>query len=648
IPTATSVSLDTAGVWNITFTGALAGQNLNELTTDPSQLFSASGSGLIPAAEVNTIQDGAGHNDTNEVQLLSTGGATGSFSLDFAGLSTGTLSVGATAGQVQSALASLPMVGANNVTVSSSTPGNYTVIFQGALGAANQPQITFDPSSNLNGGSPTQTTLADGGGWDAVQQFTNTATVGSFVISFNGNISPFIPFNANAATIQQALESPQLGIGQGNISVIPSPTANTYIVTFEGALAGVNIPPLQLFIGLATINATVTAQGGSDSQVEVVNLAGATGGNFQLTYGGQTTASLAFNSTPAQVQAALAALPNIGLDGTFTFGDPDPHRGLPNVNVTNPTAGVFYVQFAGMLAGGPQGQIGINPTDSGAGDGLLLFPNVPMSDVTVATTSTGGLTDAIVTPANLILVNGATSSAQVTSGSNLLTVPANIQANVFPGVSTSPGATISGNIALLAPYATAAVTRNITLTDSPAANDLTITANIVDGAPFPVTLNKTGTGIGAGGTTNASRVVLNPTASNTYTGTTTITSGIITADQSSSLGASLPLAGGTNVQTLTITATGGTFQLSFQGLSTPALPFNITPAALQTAIESISGIPANAVTVTGSTGVYTITFSGPLLGVPNALIAVSNGGTLAPGNAFTLVNNVSVPANITV
>ena len=43
----------------------------------------------------------------------------------------------------------------------------------------------------------------------------------------------------------------------------------------------------------------------------------ATGGTFTLTYKGQTTAPLAFNSTAAQIDAALEALSNTGVN-TFT------------------------------------------------------------------------------------------------------------------------------------------------------------------------------------------------------------------------------------------------------------------------------------------------------------------------------------------
>lgn len=92
------------------------------------------------------------------------------------------------------------------------------------------------------------------------------------------------------------------------------------------------------------------------------------------------------------------------------------------------------------------------------------------------------------------------------------------------------------------------------------------------------------------------------------------------------------------VQTVTETGspTGGTFKLSYKGQQTAAQPWNVTAAALQTALAGLSTIGAGNVAVTGGPGPttpYTVTFQGllagtdvPLLGVASAL----SGGT-TPG-----------------
>jgi len=79
------------------------------------------------------------------------------------------------------------------------------------------------------------------------------------------------------------------------------------------------------------------------NEVQTVNLGGATGGTFTLTYGGQTTGDIAYNANatsgnPAEVtvESSLRALANIG---------------SADVSVTGAAGGPFTVEFTGELAG---------------------------------------------------------------------------------------------------------------------------------------------------------------------------------------------------------------------------------------------------------------------------------------------------------
>ena len=72
-----------------------------------------------------------------------------------------------------------------------------------------------------------------------------------------------------------------------------------------------------------------------DPPVQVVAIA-ATGGTFTLTYSGQETAALAFDASPADVQAALEALGRVGAG---------------NVAVSGPDGGPFQLRFGGALDG---------------------------------------------------------------------------------------------------------------------------------------------------------------------------------------------------------------------------------------------------------------------------------------------------------
>jgi hypothetical protein len=96
------------------------------------------------------------------------------------------------------------------------------------------------------------------------------------------------------------------------------------------------------------------------------------------------------------------------------------------------------------------------------------------------------------------------------------------------------------------------------------------------------------------------------------------------------------VAGTNEVQTITITATGGTFTLSFLGVATGAIAFDATGATIQTALRAISSINGAHVTVAGAAGgPHMITFIGNFAASDQPLIVVG-AGSLTGGTA-TLV-----------
>jgi hypothetical protein len=104
-----------------------------------------------------------------------------------------------------------------------------------------------------------------------------------------------------------------------------APPYNTWRVEFTGLLALANQPAMtitSLLTGGGTY-AVATLQGGSATKNEIQTISPSgvvTGGTFTITWNAQTTASLAWNATAAQVQAALEALSNIAVgDVTVTL-----------------------------------------------------------------------------------------------------------------------------------------------------------------------------------------------------------------------------------------------------------------------------------------------------------------------------------------
>lgn len=72
------------------------------------------------------------------------------------------------------------------------------------------------------------------------------------------------------------------------------------------------------------------------------------------------------------------------------------------------------------------------------------------------------------------------------------------------------------------------------------------------------------------------------------------------------------------IETLTVSATGGTYKLTYSGQETGTINHNAAPATVQTALEALSNIAPGDVTVTGGVGnaggtnPYVITFGGAL------------------------------------
>lgn len=92
------------------------------------------------------------------------------------------------------------------------------------------------------------------------------------------------------------------------------------------------------------------------------------------------------------------------------------------------------------------------------------------------------------------------------------------------------------------------------------------------------------------------------------------------------------------VQSITVTGppTGGTFRLGFAGAVTGPLPYNLTAAALQTALEQLAPVGAGNVTVTGTApGPFLVTFGGAYAGVNVPQITVE-ATSLTPSGAVAV------------
>jgi hypothetical protein len=111
------------------------------------------------------------------------------------------------------------------------------------------------------------------------------------------------------------------------------------------------------------------------NEVKMVTITGApTGGTFTLSFGGQTTAAIAYNATAADVRTALESLSTIGANNIGTSGGP-----LPGTAVT--------VTFIGSLGGRDVTAMGATSSLTGG----------TSPAVTTATTTQGSYNDILVT-----------------------------------------------------------------------------------------------------------------------------------------------------------------------------------------------------------------------------------------------------------
>jgi len=117
-------------------------------------------------------------------------------------------------------------------------------------------------------------------------------------------------------------------------------------------------------------HAAILKAANTANEVQSVSISGApTGGTFTLTFGGQTTAGIAYNATAAQVQSALEALSSIGSGNVSCSGGALPGSA---VSVTfqgtlgNTDHPLMTANSAG-LTGGTSPTVTVTQTTAGSG-----------------------------------------------------------------------------------------------------------------------------------------------------------------------------------------------------------------------------------------------------------------------------------------
>ncbi len=590
----------------ITFGGTLGDQSL--------PLLSAAGTGgLVTAAatiQVNVALTVAGSATTNQQELVDTFPTAGSFTLTFEGQTTAPIAYGASAANVQTALAALSNIGTGNVIV---TPGvvsggtRYLVTFGGTLADQALPDLT----ATAVGGVATNTSNPQDGLGGSV---TVTGT-GPYTITFGGDLGdsdqPTITATTVTGTATATVTTHNNGSGV-RVSETPNSNGLLLTITFQNDLSQANVPQITA-VNVASnlaVNPATTQQGGTG----ILVVAGA---------------ALEVDGDPTNLGGGTGITLNkvLTVNGTGVSGSANV-TAAPFTNVTA-TGTVYTVNFDGAL--GNTTIPTLSATGTGGATTAITSPtveaiNVSGTDGTFTLTFGGQTTTALAYNASAATVQAALNALSSVNGSGFVTVTvAGSPTDDSPP--TSGGATYlvtfgGGLAATPQPQITANfVTASVVITTiGSLANDEVQTLNVAgtggtytllfDGIKTSqIPYNETAANIQTDlsslfGVGNVSVTGAFPTYTITFIGTLANTplSNINTGY--SSVETTTAPAG---TQVVTVSGTAGTFTLTFNGETTPALPYNATAAQVQAALNALTGIggtPAGALNNISGTNIY--------------------------------------------
>lgn len=531
-----------------------------------------------------------GHAEVVEVQHVSPGVAAGTFTLSFGGKTTAALPVGATAAQVETALNALPGIAiAGGVTVATDATG-YVVNF---INAGDRVAIT----GSGPGGAFTAAELTHGETAHEVQNIHAEFATGSFTLSFGGQTTSSLPYNATADDVENALNALATVNAAGSVSVTPD------------TLGGFNIH----FLGDGDVNA-ITGQSAPDPFFTTEKVAGTPSvkevqsfdasfpsGTFTLNYGGATTAPIAFNANALTIQNALNLLSTIQAGGGVTVAANGTGGFDITFNNNGNRAAIFgQVSPAGFTAAEvTPGELAVNEvqtfTQIGGtlGTFKLTFAGSTTDELSVAGTTPQDIEDALNALPSIIAVGGVSVAAA--AGGFAVTFNA-------PG--DQPQITAEGTIITPAFAGTATLQQIEDALNSYTAIDNKIAGDgVADGVDVVRTSDHTlvfkfRANGDQGSITAQQEFAVNDTE--TYSGQQTLV-----------IDETVPGTLAINEVQSFKPLTEGFYFLSFGGVSTFPIAFNATALQVEGALNAVSTIAnAGGVTVTANgTGGFDITFN---------------------------------------
>jgi autotransporter-associated beta strand protein len=522
---------------------------------------------------------------------------------------------------------------------------------------------------------PVENLILNGTGAPTVQTVTVNGTAGSFTLTFNGQTTSALPFNASAAQVQAQLN--RIAGAGALVSVLSEqePTGTVYTVVFGGSLTSADQPQmiaiatggttavvstarhgatgaLRNYIGNNTWAAPIILQTGSDL--------GADPGTTLTVTGGIRDA------IPASVPAP--SLTKVGA-GTVVFTNANTYTGPTVVN-----QGILNVQDPGALGSVVSEQQSVTLSGPLTGFFTLTFNGVTTPKLSADTTSPSFSTSVMNALNKLSTIGGvggvvsvsppAGSTFTVTFGGTLANqnLPqmkgagfGGTQANVSTVRDGSSGTTVNAGGTLQVQGSITVSTEPLTLTGTgtSAVQEFSTT-----GGPFTLSFNGSPpVSLAAGASADDVAAALNAMPTIKGVGgsvAVAVTNGVYTVTFGGKLaGVAQPDMTGTNLgpvvnvtpepdfsqQVALAGAPGGGFTLTFNGSTTTTLPVGASALAVQNALNALSSVvgAGGTAAVTLSGGVYTVVFGGSLGGAAQPpMTGIGAVSTVTPGGLGAL------------
>lgn len=173
-------------------------------------------------------------------------------------------------------------------------------------------------SSLTNGTASTVAVTRSGSTGPYRVALTNTPTSGTFTLSYGGETTTPIQYNASAEAVTAALVAlSNISVDGAEVATVQDGDGDTVPFTFDVTITDDN-STLTGQSGLA--NGTASAAVVDGGTVTLTN--NPTGGTYTLTFGSQATGPLNHNASTATVQAALAGLAGVGTGNVAVSGTP--------------------------------------------------------------------------------------------------------------------------------------------------------------------------------------------------------------------------------------------------------------------------------------------------------------------------------------